>query len=127
MLAAVLMVLATPALAGPGADFCIALQDQSVACINENEAVAKATNVQPTTSCPKALAGLKARYNSASTVSEGALKGELDKSHTAFLASTRDIAPRRGETQAEYLGLIENLEGAMLAACVRLRTVDTAY
>jgi hypothetical protein len=127
LLVAGLTALATPAFAGPGADFCLSLQDKSVACVNENEVMANATDGHVKASCPKAAAALAADYKSTSAVSPDPLRGELQKGQAAFLSSTKDIAPERGETEVEYLSHIEKLEHTLLASCVQMWKVDTAY
>jgi hypothetical protein len=127
LLLAGLTAVSTPALAGPGADFCLSLQDKSVSCINENEVMANATNGHVKESCPKAAAALAGDYRSTSAVSPDALKSELLKGRTAFIDGTKNIAPEQGETETEYLARIEKLEGILLAACVNIWKVDTAY
>jgi hypothetical protein len=122
-----LTALSTPALAGPGADFCLSLQDKSVACINENEVIANATNGHVKESCPRATAALATDFRSTSAVSPNALKQELRKGHAAFLDNIKNIPPEQGESEAEYLSRIEKLEDILLAACADLWKVDTAY
>jgi hypothetical protein len=119
--------ITVPAMAGPGADFCIALQDKSVACVTENEATATPENARTLPSCPKAAAALDADYKAAYPLSPERLKDELHQANAAFLGSTKAVVPQPGEPEAEYLAHIADMETALLDACIRLRKADTAF